>query len=280
MPNPTERASLKTNLRYLCQFHRSVSVVAREIGINRQQFEKYVSGASYPSAHSRRKIGDYFDIDPERLSMEPTAFREVSPDLGHRQSLASFDLPEATHEELTALRPYIGFYQSYFLTPAWPGWIYVALVRIFEDDRKIRTVFFNRARDPKTNEMHRSRLDGVITLRGERLFLLEKTRHEVDRISETILYTSHKYARKYLTGMSIGVTWRPHRAPFATRLMWRRVHVLRPIRDIIAECGIYRPEARVIDPIVRDFFGSNPLAYTMNDDLSAPDPDEFVVNDS
>jgi hypothetical protein len=44
------------NLRLLCSHYASVAEVCRRIGINRQQFNKYLSGASTPSLHSLRRI--------------------------------------------------------------------------------------------------------------------------------------------------------------------------------------------------------------------------------
>ena len=40
------------NLRWLCGLRRSVSFVARELGINRQQFGRYVNNKSYPNTHN------------------------------------------------------------------------------------------------------------------------------------------------------------------------------------------------------------------------------------
>jgi hypothetical protein len=37
--------NLKSNLRYLCGYHRSVAEVCRRVAINRQQFNKYLAGA-------------------------------------------------------------------------------------------------------------------------------------------------------------------------------------------------------------------------------------------
>ena len=40
------------NLRWLCGLRKSVSFVARELGINRQQFGRYVNNKSYPNTHN------------------------------------------------------------------------------------------------------------------------------------------------------------------------------------------------------------------------------------
>ena len=50
------------NLRWLCGLRKSVSFVARELGINRQQFGRYVNNKSYPNTYSLIAICDYFNL--------------------------------------------------------------------------------------------------------------------------------------------------------------------------------------------------------------------------
>lgn len=263
MPTLQDRQNLPRNLRFLCRFRKSRSQVARELGLNRQQFEKYLSGRSFPTDSTRRHIANYFDVKFESLTDTPATFQNRNDDLSATTTSPDFTLPDTNPDQLTTLRKYIGAFQVHFLTPAWPGKIHIGFVLIREDDRQIKTVFFNRARDPETNNLFRSRLDGRLILRGERLFLIEKTRGMEDRISETILYPSHSHRGKYLTGMSFGVTWRPHRMPFASRTIWRRINSPIDLRAAISKCGIYDPGSSFLDPIVLKFMGQNLDAYTI-----------------
>lgn len=264
MPTPQERSDLKTNLRHLCTFRKSASHVARGIGINRQQFEKYLTGASFPHPYTLRRIGDYFGVSTEELTGDPHVLKQTYGARSVPPARHQFDIPESTPEELSILRNYEGLYQSHFMTPAWPGHIYIALVQVRQDGQKMRTIFMNRVRDPNTGALYRSRFDGILTLRGERLFLIEKSRHTNDRFAETILFPPQEHSAKYLNGMAFGVTWRPHRMPFASRLIWRRVSASRSARSVMRECGIYRPTHRLIDPIVRNFMGDNLTTYSMD----------------
>ena len=263
MPSLQDRTYFPANLRFLCQHRKSASAVARAINVNRQQFEKYLSGRSFPSDNVRHRLAAYFDVADDLLTMDPNTVRRTFQDKTDALGSPTHQLPLNSAQELSILRKYVGAYQTFFLTPAWPNRIHAGLVFVAEADRRINTVFFNRARDPETGLLHRSRLDGSIILRGERLFLMEKTRGTEDRFSETILFPSHRHNGKYLTGMSFGITWRPHRMPFASRTIWRRMNASDHIRTGIANCGIYLPNERPIDPIVKSFFASDLRAYTM-----------------
>ncbi len=262
MAEARAQTALCANLRTLCRLRKSASLVAREIGINRQQFERYLAGTTMPSPNSLHRISVYFGVAPDVLTGPPEAVEALLPRLG--LAGAAFFAPVYGAGELATLRHYLGFYQCHFLTPAAPGRIYIGLLRVMEDDRRIRTIYMNRTRDPESGTLYRSRYDGSLMLRGERLFLLEKSRHGDDRFAETVLYPSHSHTGKYVTGMTLGITWRPHRAPFASRVIWRRVGPSRTLRSVIAECGIYRPDHRLIDPIVRSFMGEGPEAYSLH----------------
>lgn len=60
MADGLARDNLRANLRYLCQFRKSASSVAREIRVNRQQFERYLTGTTMPSPHILHRISTYF----------------------------------------------------------------------------------------------------------------------------------------------------------------------------------------------------------------------------
>ena len=65
MPDPA--SPLPENLRYLCADKPSVAKVCRDIGINHQQFSKYLSGRSVPSPNNLRRIATYFGVEEEML---------------------------------------------------------------------------------------------------------------------------------------------------------------------------------------------------------------------
>jgi len=61
------QASFSENLIRLCGNADSVSAVAKATGINRQQFQRYVSGGSIPGKRNLRKICRYFRISEDEL---------------------------------------------------------------------------------------------------------------------------------------------------------------------------------------------------------------------
>jgi len=58
------------NLRDLCTRYSSVSALCRELGINRTQFNRYMSGESFPRPDVLHRICVFFDTDA-RILLEP-----------------------------------------------------------------------------------------------------------------------------------------------------------------------------------------------------------------
>ena len=58
------------NLRILANSYRSVSQLCRELGINRTQFNRYLSGESFPRPDVLHRICTFFNVDA-RILLEP-----------------------------------------------------------------------------------------------------------------------------------------------------------------------------------------------------------------
>ncbi|MTH95565.1 helix-turn-helix transcriptional regulator [Roseibium sp. RKSG952] len=270
MPKEDARKLYATNLRLLCQKHKSVSEIARKIGINRQQIEKYLKGTSLPSAYWQHQIAEFFETPVEAFFLG-----DVIPGtlLAQSKATASRNNPSVLVEslsssELSRLRNYEGIYHVHFVSPAFKSLIHVGVTLIREQNHRMNSVFFVRSRDPETGIIHRSHLYGTVFLRGERLFIVESSKRAQDRLSETILYPSHGDRMKYMTGICVGLTWHPESEPYASRTIWRRAGASLDLKQAIRGCGLYSLSNPQIDPVVRNYFGT-PGSLFENNTISA-----------
>lgn len=70
-PTPAElRNMFGANLRLLAANHASMSALSRELGINRTQFNRYLSGESFPRPDILARICAFFSVDA-RVLLEP-----------------------------------------------------------------------------------------------------------------------------------------------------------------------------------------------------------------
>ena len=79
--SPTElRSIFGRNLRELCENSQPITVICREIGINRTQFNRYLSGEAFPRPDILARICTHFDVDA-RILLEPLEdLRRALPD--------------------------------------------------------------------------------------------------------------------------------------------------------------------------------------------------------
>jgi transcriptional regulator with XRE-family HTH domain len=65
------------NLRLLCERQGSISAVCRKINLNRQQFNKYLSGLHMPSSQNLRQIANFFGLSVPILFTDHAEFRTL-----------------------------------------------------------------------------------------------------------------------------------------------------------------------------------------------------------
>ncbi|WP_171234471.1 helix-turn-helix domain-containing protein [Ruegeria sp. HKCCA6837] len=83
------RAMFSENLRRLAQQHRSVSALCRKLGVNRTQFNRYLSGESVPRPDVLDRICRFFDVDA-RILLQPLDEIEKSENHPATKTLTEF----------------------------------------------------------------------------------------------------------------------------------------------------------------------------------------------
>lgn len=71
----TVHKQFSENLRALCLKKGTIADVCRDLEINRQQFNKYLSGASLPNPATMVKLAKYFGVDQIAFFQSPRALR-------------------------------------------------------------------------------------------------------------------------------------------------------------------------------------------------------------
>ena len=90
-PSPADlRQVFGANLRKLAQAHDSIAGLCRELQINRTQFNRYLSGESFPRPDILHRIATFFGCDA-RILLEPVdEIDHTSQDLLHHPVLNEF----------------------------------------------------------------------------------------------------------------------------------------------------------------------------------------------
>lgn len=238
-----EDADFAANLRLLCSTEPSISAACRRIGINRQQFNKYLNGSSHPSAANMRRIALHFGIRPAEFLLPPDEF-EAHPSVADRVLGAGQAHPgtlgfdSAFRGQTIPLRRYLGYYLSYFLTESWDNSVICAMVRLDEHDGIVRCKSLERSVDPDDGSLYLSKYDGRAAMLGNRIFVMEFQSLARDALVETVLYPVGRGQLSYLRGTTFGITSR-QRAPFTSPVVWHFLGVNLDLRTAMRKVGRY-----------------------------------------
>lgn len=245
----SENELFARNLRRLCAERRSVSEICRQIGVNRQQFARYLNGAARPSPHNLRRICRYFGVSAEALASERGLIRldNAAPDL--RGARGAEILTTVFPGEARALRRLTGLYHAHYRSPSQPDRVIRALVEVVERDGAFQSRTLERTRHPETGLVSRARYVGLVASHGDTLFLVERGRNAGRDVSETILTPAHRASRLWLTGVLLAFSWLSGK-PYASRCVWKKLRPSVGIREAVAACGAYPLDDRRIDDLV------------------------------
>lgn len=249
------------NLRLLCSERPSISQVCREIGVNRQQFNSYLSGRSRPSNHNLLKICRYFDVSATDLERPAADFaRDREPPAtfaGLAGPARMFDLlNQAMGAKNAAMRRHVGFYHSYFQVPDDPAKVERAFIALYEEEGRFFTKSIERTEEPGRPNTF-SKYEGVASYLGDKIFVVEFETLSRDTIVETILYPTYRRSLSYLYGLTFGTTSAGDRAPFATPIVWRYLGATVDYKEALADCGTFSITSTKINPSVLKMLRDN-----------------------
>lgn len=255
------RTNLATNLRHLCARYDSVADVCRRLGINRQQFNKYLSGESEPSLRNLRRITGFFGVDEYEISLPHQDFvrtvlpRRAGADLsGLLQQLIarlSLDGPGS----LEAMRSYRGVYAVHFCTPVWSSHLVRSLTVIGQDNQITFTKNIQRLAQDGSRTMVVQKFRGSALYHLDRIYILEYEAASSDLIALTILYPSHRRQKSLLTGIMLTIASGGHRQPFASRVVYEYLGEAVDWRAELARCRVYATDSAEIPEEIRARIG-------------------------
>lgn len=237
---------------------KSISHICRCVGINRQQFNKYVNGTSRPSAYNLGRISTYFGIAPDALLRPHEEFltligekgSESTPDISIPQPLRAA-IARTIASERRELRNYLGCYFLYFVSLGWHDRVVRSFAEIYEEGGLILSKGIERYLDPISEDRHIFKYNGLVTMQGGRLFITESESLTKGALTHTILYPSYRDQITLLTGITAGVSSRTSREPAASRIVYHYIGRTANYRNAFKQCGLFDAGGKTIDPRIR-----------------------------
>jgi len=259
-----ESQHLPVNLRLLCSYVGSVAECSRKMGINRQQFSKYLNGYSHPSIQSLRKICDYFGVDSDEIYLEPEQFKQListqkkslAPDsiLSDSPSGKRYtrQLKKMMTESSNSIERYLGDYYYYYMTPSYEGCISKGFARLSLKEGVGYSHFYEHA-EPEQAMLEGAEIGkfvGIVLLLGERLQIVDYSVHCQRAVSQTVLYGATKGNINLLSGLTMGIQGRNSRIPFTSRVVFEKIKDKGSIKEKLKDVKLLAMNSEEISPAI------------------------------
>lgn len=266
--DPSARgAAFAANLRLLCSRQGSTAQVCRKVGINRQQFNKYLSGQHIPSAANIRAIANYFGIGPEIMFSEHEHFRtltegnffDILDQLRRTPQVARF-LETMTVANKLSLDQYVGCYDRYQFSSIYARRILRSAFCIFRNGDFLNHYYIERFPSydrPRTTE-YVFKYHGFTFPIEDRIFCIDFESAQKNEMTFGIFSPVQRNARHFMFGIVSGIAATMFRPPFATRaaLHFRR-HGLLSRAEIKATAALDMNDPS-IPREAREYLGEDP----------------------
>ncbi|MBU1317151.1 MAG: helix-turn-helix domain-containing protein [Alphaproteobacteria bacterium] len=244
-----------TNLRFACNTRPSITAICREIGINRQQFNRYLAGQTRPSPYNRGRIARYFGLKTQDFLLQEKRFQDI---LDEPSEIAGPDslLREGFPGNLLELRQYTGYYEVFHKSLSWPGEIVQSCARIEEKGGQITVKTIERIYDRDLEIRQFSKYSGLVAYWRNRLFIVERGVSEQPFLCQTTLMPFGEHQRVYLRGVTTGVSWREENLPYSTRIIWRALGPNPDKRKLLKGCCLFPENSQKLPLPVRRYLNS------------------------
>lgn len=239
-------SDLPVNLRLLCGYRPSISLVARDLGVNRSQLNRYLSGASTPRPPLMRRICDYFGVEDHEIRLPQSDFAAIVKLKGLASDSLSRTLRAHLDRVVARNDPRIfqlnGTFFEYYWSMSTPGKVIRGLVGFAPEGEHLFYGRLERIGDPRKPVRRHFRYQGLALMTGDRVFMNDYETGAGIEVTQTILYPDYSYRWTTLHGVKCGVSANRDHVPCAVRVFLERTPASTTLTANLRRVGLYAPD--------------------------------------
>ncbi|MDA3876587.1 MAG: helix-turn-helix transcriptional regulator [Halothiobacillus sp.] len=263
--------NFKTNLALLCSYHPSIAEVCRKIGLNRQQFNKYLAGQSRPSRRNMRRICDFFGVTETEILTDAAHFESMIALWSKPLHQVELSKPQQHLDRLyqrsQSLAKYTGFYFRYFYSFGNQGQIIRSLASIYEQEGRYYWKNIEILRDAQSGRSRGlNKYEGVLFYLADRIYIMEYETLERCSVTQATFYPSYRHRLDVLLGIQTGGPTRRGRKPGASKVALEFLGRSVNTREALKRCGLFNPEDSRIRPDILPLIENriDPTAFVLD----------------
>lgn len=233
-PIDSKAANFAANLRFVCDRHGSISLVCRKISINRQQFNKYLSGRHRPSPANARLIANFFGLGPDIMFTDHDRFRALVEGnffnaldkLREAPQVIRF-LDTATLSSKVAEGDFVGIYDRYQYSSIYARQILKSALCVFRNGDILSHYYVERfpSYDNPRKAEYIFKYHGFFFPIEGRIFTVDFESVQNNEMTFGIYSNVQRNSKRFLFGICSGIAATMFRQPYATRVV---LHYRRP----------------------------------------------------
>lgn len=238
------------NMRLLCSYRPSITLVASDLGIHRSQLNRYLAGNAAPRAPLLRRIGDYFGVEVHELMMPHEDFAEIVSLRGIANDGSTRDLRKHLDQVIRFSDPRIrkleGTFFEYYFSMSTPGMVLRSLIGFrFQDDL---LTYRRLERIAPTGQISQRvyRYVGAAVMTGDRIFMHDYETGAGIELTQTILSPDYSHRWSRLHGVKLGVAANSEHLACAVRVVLERTPPRAATSANLRLCGLFAPDSSAL----------------------------------
>lgn len=235
------------NLRLLCSYRPSITMVASDLGIHRSQLNRYLSGGAAPRAPLMRRIGDYFGVEAHELMMPHEDFAQLVSLRGIASDTATRDLRSHLDHVIRFSDPRIrkleGTFFEYYFSMSTPGMVLRSLLGFRMQGDLLTYRRLERIGQAEQPSKRLYRYVGASVMMGDRIFMHDYETGAGIELTQTVLVPDYSHRWSRLHGVKLGVAANSEHLPCAVRVVLERVPPRATVRACLQLCGLFAPDS-------------------------------------
>ncbi|WP_433850764.1 helix-turn-helix domain-containing protein [Brucella pseudogrignonensis] len=223
-----DAATFAANLRTLCDQHGSISAICRKIKMNRQQFNKYLSGTHIPSDANLRLIANHFGLSTTMLFSNPDELRTlVDGNFFHAMMTAKQmpKMPGFVSEMIVGTTTYepelVGVYDRYQFSSIYKGSVLKSVFCIYRNGEFLQHYYVERfpSFDEPCKAEYIFKYHGLCFAMEDRFFTLDLEAIQKNEMTFGVFAAVKRNTKKFMYGIGSGIAATQFRQPYATKVV-------------------------------------------------------------
>jgi transcriptional regulator with XRE-family HTH domain len=229
------------NLRRACEPHESIASICQAIGMNRQQFMRYLAGQALPNAVSLHKICAYLGVSEQDLiggtTLDDTLTYQASR---NRDAIDAFsfltEVGNGISLSISTLKP--GIYYCYTPFPSAPDMCVVSLLGVWKKERHKSFTRLTRLSEPGTGgslDFALAKHKGSVFATDNQIYLMGLNKYSPRQLSLMTIDLGQLNFQDSFVG---NIVTRSSNGFFATKFVMLPKRDKHPLKSTIKRLGI------------------------------------------